>query len=162
MFKEFNPNPVGRTDAGDCAIRAVAKALNISWEDAYVKLCVSGFAMGDLPNADNTFGAVLRMHGFKKRVLPDTCPDCYRVEDFAKDNPHGIFVLGLGGHVVTIVNGDIYDAWDSSNGIPIYFWFKDERVNNESIQQSNTVSNILGASGSAAVSTDSVSKSTIK
>lgn len=34
MWKEFNPNPRGQR-VGDCAIRAVAVALNLSWERAY-------------------------------------------------------------------------------------------------------------------------------
>ena len=34
MFKEYNPNPVSRR-VGDCAVRAVAKALDIDWETAY-------------------------------------------------------------------------------------------------------------------------------
>lgn len=136
MFILYNPNPVGRYDTGDCAVRAIAKALNESWEDAFLRLCVAGFMMGDLPNGDSVFGAVLRQNGFKKKTIPDTCPDCYTVEDFSKDNPRGTFVLGLGGHVVTVVDGNIYDSTNSSRGIPIYFWYKDvesERRNGEPI-----------------------------
>lgn len=33
MYIEYNPNPVARK-VGDCAVRAVAKALRISWDDA--------------------------------------------------------------------------------------------------------------------------------
>lgn len=130
MYIEYNPNPVG-SNVGDCVVRAVSKALNITWEEAYVRLCIMGFAMGDLPNNDNVFGAVLRMNGFKKRTLSDSCPDCYTVRQFAKDNPFGTYVLGLGNHVVAVEDGDIYDSFDSSNGIPIYFWYKysDERMN---------------------------------
>ena len=132
MYIEYDPNPVS-SNVGDCVVRAVSKALNDSWENTYIKLCIMGFAMGDLPNSDNVFGAVLRMHGFKKRVLSDTCPDCYTVKDFANDNPYGTFVLGLGGHVVAIEDGDIYDAFDSSNYIPIYYWYRasEERINND-------------------------------
>lgn len=138
MFIEYNPNPVGQ-NTGDCVVRAVSKALNESWENTYLKLCIMGFAMGDLPNNDNVYGAVLRMHGFKKRVLSDTCPDCYTVEDFADDNPYGTFVLGLGGHVVTVEDGDIYDAFDSSNSIPIYYWYRDsERMRNGTNTNTNT------------------------
>lgn len=130
MYIEYNPNPVG-SRVGDCVVRAVSKALNTSWEDAYVKLCVMGFVMGDLPNNDNVFGALLRMHGFKKKTLSDTCPDCYTVKDFALDNPYGTYVLGLGSHVVAVEDGDIYDSFDSSYGIPIYYWYKstEERMN---------------------------------
>lgn len=126
MFIEYNPNPVGRYDVGDCAIRAISKALGETWEDSYLRLCVAGFMMGDLPNSDSVFGAILRQNGFKRKSIPDTCPDCYTVEDFAIDHPRGIFVLGLGGHVVTIVDGDIYDMTNSSKGIPVYYWYKDE------------------------------------
>lgn len=33
MWKEYNPNPTGRR-VEDCSVRAVAKALGITWEDA--------------------------------------------------------------------------------------------------------------------------------
>lgn len=124
-FIYFNPNPVMRI-VGDCAVRAVSKALDISWEDAYAKIIVNGFRMGDMPSADSVWGAVLRQNGFYKKAIPNTCPDCYTAADFCEDHPKGTYVLGFGGHTATVVDGDIYDAWDSSNEIPIYVWFRKE------------------------------------
>ena len=49
-----------------------------------------------------------------------------RQKDFCKDNPYGIFVLGFGGHVATVVDGDLYDSWNSENEIPVYVWFRKE------------------------------------
>ena len=46
MYIHFNPNPVGRT-VGDCAVRAIAKALDISLEAAYVTLALNGLQMCD-------------------------------------------------------------------------------------------------------------------
>lgn len=123
VFIEYNPNPVGR-NVGDCAVRAVAKALNTDWETAYVKMASNGFSMGDMPSSDSVWGAVLRQNGFKKEIIPNTCPDCYSAEDFARDNPDGTFVLGFGGHVATIVDGNLYDSWNSSKEIPVYVWRK--------------------------------------
>lgn len=123
VFIEYNPNPVGR-NVGDCAVRAVAKALNTDWETAYVKMASNGFSMGDMPSSDSVWGAVLRQNGFKKEIIPNTCPDCYSAEDFARDNPIGTFVLGFGGHVATIVDGNLYDSWNSSKEIPVYVWRK--------------------------------------
>lgn len=80
--------------------------------------------MADMPSSDAVWGAVLRRHGFKRKNIPDTCPDCYTIADFCEDNPHGVFVVGTGGHVVTVVNGDYYDAWDSGNEITQYVWYK--------------------------------------
>lgn len=43
MWKKYNPNPTGRS-VGDCAIRAVAKALSLTWEEAYALIVANGFA----------------------------------------------------------------------------------------------------------------------
>lgn len=122
-FIEYNPNPIGRK-VGDCAVRAVAKALGVDWEMAYVLIASNGFSMGDMPSSNSVWGAVLRQNGFYKMAIPDSCPDCYTFKDFAQDNPSGIFVLGTGSHVATVVDGDLYDAWDSSDEIPVFVWFR--------------------------------------
>lgn len=122
---DYNPNPTGRR-VGDCAVRAVAKALNLSWEEAYALMCFNGFQMGDMPSSDGVWGSVLRQHGFSRTAVPDSCPDCYTAEDFAKDYPHGVYVVGFGGHVATIIDGNLYDSWDSSREIPQYYWHKED------------------------------------
>lgn len=122
MYIYYNPSPTGR-NVGDCAVRAVAKALDLDWEKAYALIAAAGYAMGDMPSSNSVWGAVLRQNGFYKAIIPDTCPDCYTAADFARDNPNGTFVLGFGTHVATVVNGDIYDSWDSSHEIPSYFWY---------------------------------------
>ena len=123
MYIEYNPNPVGRK-VGDCAIRAVAKALNTTWERAYVLITDAGYKMADMPSSDSVWGAVLRQHGFYRSAIPNSCPDCYTAEDFCRDHPYGIYVLGFGGHVATVVDGDLYDSWDSSQEIPVYVWYR--------------------------------------
>ena len=125
MWREYNNNPTGR-NVGDCAVRAVSVALGIDWETAYAKLAYNGYLMGDLPNADATWGALLRQNGFYREIIPNTCPDCYTAEDFCNDHPTGVYVLAFGNHVATVKNGFIYDSWNSTNLIPIYFWHKKE------------------------------------
>lgn len=125
MWIRYNPNPTGR-NVGDCAVRAVAKALDLDWETAYDLIAANGFGMGDMPSSDSVWGAVLRQNGFYRQAIPNTCPDCYTAEDFARDNPKGTFVLGFGGHVATIEDGNIYDSWDSSGCIPVYVWYRKE------------------------------------
>lgn len=125
MWAEYNPNPISRK-VGDCAVRALAKALDTDWETAYAMAALNGFSMGDMPSSDAVWGAVLRQNGFYKATIPNTCPDCYTAEDFCQDNPKGTFVLGFGGHVATVKDGVLYDSWDSSKETPIYFWFRKE------------------------------------
>ena len=125
MWKEYNPNPVGRR-VGDCSVRAISKALDTDWESAYLMLVSNGFAMGDMPSSDSVWGATLRQHGFYRESLPNDCPDCYNVISFVKDHPEGTYVLGFGGHVATVVDGNLYDSWDSSMENPQFYWHKKE------------------------------------
>lgn len=122
MYVYYNPNPVGRESVGDCSVRAISKALDISWEDAYAKLAVNAFRMGDMPSSNSVISSVLRMNGFYRENLPCIHNDRYSVRDFARNNPRGVYVLGTGTHVVTVIDGDWFDSWNSGDEIPQYFW----------------------------------------
>lgn len=121
----YNPNPAGLI-VGDCSVRALCAALGLSWDEAYARLVVAGLELCDLPAANHVWGRVLRDSGFRRRVLPDTCPDCYTVKDFAHDHPAGVYVLAVPGHVVTVKNGSYYDTWDSGSTVPAYYWTKED------------------------------------
>ncbi|MDE6879976.1 MAG: hypothetical protein K2P20_01310 [Oscillospiraceae bacterium] len=124
-YAYYNPNPAGRS-VGDCAVRALSKALGKTWEETYAGLALEGFLQGDLPNADDVWGRYLRARGFTRHWIPDGCPDCYTVAGFAADHPQGTFVLSMPGrHVVAVVDGVVYDSWDSSREVPTYFWTKE-------------------------------------
>lgn len=129
-FKEFLNNPTGRR-VGDCAVRAVSKALDVDWETAYLMLVSNGFFMGDMPSSDSVWGATLRQHGFIRESLPDACPDCYNVIDFIMQYPTGTYVLGFGGHTATVKDGVLYDSWDSSMEHPQFFWRKRDEEKGE-------------------------------
>lgn len=122
-WKQFNPNPVSR-NVGDCAVRAVAAALGVDWETAFAMIAENAFQMADMPSSNAVWGSVLRQHGFYRYAVPNTCQDCYTAEDFARDHPHGIYVLGFGNHTATIRDGLILDSWDSSQLYPQYYWAK--------------------------------------
>ena len=126
MYVYINENPVGNK-VGDCAVRAIAKALDISWEMAYAKLVVNGFRMGDMPNSNNVISSVLRMNGFKRHNIPNTCPDCFTIREFADEHPYGTYVVGTGSHVVAVIDGNYYDIWDSGDEVPIWYWYREGR-----------------------------------
>ena len=123
MWRYFNNNPLGR-NVGDCAVRAVSAALGVDWESAYAMLASNGYLMGDLPQANSVIAATLRKNGFYKATIPDTCPDCYTAEMFCEDHPRGVYVLGFGTHVATVIDGEVWDAWDSTREIPIYYFYR--------------------------------------
>lgn len=123
IWHSYNPNPQGRR-VGDCAVRAVAKATGQSWDAAFAELAAQAQAMADMPSSDAVWGAFLKRRGFTKHLLPESCPECYTAADFARDHRRGVYVLAFGGHVATVKDGVLYDSWDSSNEIPVYYWEK--------------------------------------
>ena len=123
MYVYFQPNVCGR-NVGDCAVRAIAKALDVDWETAFALLTGFAFQMCDMPSSNAVSGAVLRKHGFVRETIPNTCPDCFTAEGFCKEHPNGTYVLYFGEHVATVVDGDLFDSWDSSHEIPQYYWRK--------------------------------------
>lgn len=120
-FAKYNPNPAQKS-VGDCTVRAISKALVQGWEETYIGLAVQGFEMCDMPSANHVWGAYLRKHGFRRHILPDTCPDCYTVEDFAAEHPRGTYILAISGHVVCVQDGEWHDTWDSGGEVPLYYW----------------------------------------
>lgn len=123
MYIYYNPNPEEKS-VGDCSVRAIAKATNKDWNDAYVEIALEGLSRHDMPSANHVWGAYLKKHGFEKRIIPTECPECYTVIDFCIDFPKGTYVIALSGHVVTVVDGMYYDSWDSGRENPIYYWAK--------------------------------------
>lgn len=124
MYIPFQNNPLNkRTD--DCVVRALSKALNKPWEEVYIDLCLKGLEMADWGNNNEVWDEYLRDKGFKREIIPDTCPDCYTLIDFCKDNPTGEYIVCTGSHVVFVKDGNFYDSWDSSNVVPIFAYRKE-------------------------------------
>lgn len=125
MFEYYNPNPCHKR-VGDCTIRAISKALDMSWEQTYIELAIYGFMYCDIMNSNNLWGRYLKDKGFKREIIPDDYPENYTVEDFCQDHPKGTYILALQNHVLAVVNGTSYDAWHSSEEIPLYVWSRKE------------------------------------
>ena len=121
MFIEKNLNPYNkRTD--DCVVRALAMALNIDWRSAYTMLSAHGLKLGDLFSKNYVWSDLLTSLGFTRSHIPDTCPHCYTVRDFAREHPQGVFMVGTGDHVLTVIDGDYIDSFDSGDMIPIIYF----------------------------------------
>lgn len=128
MFVLCNVNPA-QNIVGDCVIRAIAKLMETDWQSAYMGVIAQGYKMFDMPSSNSVWGAYLKDSGYKRHTLPDTCPDCYTVAEFCRDYPSGRYLLGTGSHVVTVIDGDYYDTWDSGDETPIYYWSKEDKQN---------------------------------
>lgn len=125
MYINLNLNPFHRR-ADDCVIRAIAKILDKSWEEIYADLCLEGLRYYDMPSANHVWGSYLKKHGYKRHIVPDTCPQCYTVRQFTEDYPQGEYILAIHGHVVAVIDGNYYDSFDSGDCVVIYYWTKGE------------------------------------
>lgn len=125
MYKFYNPNPVTST-AGDCVIRAICAATGDKWDKVYSELCQEGFERGDWGSNNTVWDGYLRKRGYKRYIIPNTCPDCYTIADFAADNNVGRYIVATGSHVVTVINGDWFDTWDSCAKVPLYYFVRSD------------------------------------
>lgn len=124
-FIFFNENPKGKR-TGDCTVRAISLALGVSWNEAHRILCQRSEDLGDMPSSNVVWASVLRSAGFYRAVIPNDCPDCYTVSDFARDHPWGIYVLKTQDHVLCQIDGNWYDSWNSGNEIVEYYFYLEE------------------------------------
>lgn len=125
MFVFNNPNPSG-SYVGDCVIRAISIASGKSWYETYVELCLQGLIMYDMPSSNRVWNEYLKSEGYKRYIIPDTCPNCYTVRDFCGEHFKGTYILGTGSHVIAVRDGNYMDTWDSGDEAPIYYWTKEE------------------------------------
>ena len=125
VWRHANLNPQGKS-VGDCTVRAIAIATKRAWVDTYLDLCLTGMVMADMPSANAVSTAYLKKNGFLRRTIPDDCPDYYTIADFCKDHPNGTYIIGTGSHLTTVIDGCLWDSWDSSNECPVYYFEKTE------------------------------------
>lgn len=116
----YNPNPKDK-NTGDCAVRAISKALDVSWHVAKLLLDAYSMEMAEVETSDSVWGMILSVHGFEMEPL--MCDRC-TLEGFCKKHNKGTYVVKLPNHVVAVVDGCYYDSWDSGKEIPIYCWKK--------------------------------------
>ena len=124
MWVYYNSNPIGRRTS-DCVIRAISVLTGKTWDQVYIEIFNWGFFLKDMASVNNLWSSYLRANGFKRRELPNNCPDCYTVKDFCNDFPIGKYMLATGTHVIAVIDGDYYDTWDSGFEVPIYYWSKE-------------------------------------
>lgn len=121
MWIKTNPNP-RKKEVGDCVIRAIAIATGMSWLDVYDDLYRVGRSEYDMMSSNAVWGLYLYQCGFEPFLLPESCPRCVTVREFARRFPRGRYIVGTGTHAIAVISGDYYDSWDSGSTVPSYFW----------------------------------------
>ena len=122
----FQPNAKDLKDQfGDCQVRALSKALNISWVEAFdltIPICremqtytifggTCEIGKESLRRIGFTYSGISNKKGSKRPT----------VDSFAKEHPTGAYIAKVAHHVVAIVDGKYYDTWDS--GQKSMYWY---------------------------------------
>ena len=123
MYIYANPNPCRREEP-DCVVRAVCLATGQDWDDVHWDLCILSHYECTMPSVNWLWDLYLHKCGFEKFLLPETCPKCVTVREFAKRYPKGTYVIGTGSHAVCVRDGNWLDIFDSADEVPTYFYRK--------------------------------------
>lgn len=114
----YQPNSKDVKDEyGDCTIRALCKALGVTWLEAFD----ATIPILRENQVVNIFGAPVEVRNKFLQALGFTYTGVSAkkgstrptVDSFAKEHPHGTFILKVAHHVVACVDGKYYDTWDS-------------------------------------------------
>lgn len=118
-YKNLNLNPKGRKTC-DCATRALALILDISWQDAlklqFDKSMETFYGLA----SKETIEAILKDHGYIKMKQPKRLNGKkFKVKELdeiipKEDLKSGVFVT-VARHSTVIKNGYINDIWNCSN-----------------------------------------------
>lgn len=124
-FVYYNANPKN-LKVGDCVIRALSKATEMSWDEVYDELYQIGRKKKRMLNDKATFKAFLKNHDFiqsnsergydNKRIT---------IDEFIDRSEHDImYVISTRKHLTVVYNGDIYDTWNTGNEKSGKYWYK--------------------------------------
>ena len=135
-FHYHNENPKNRITT-DCVIRAVSTATKTPYNQVVMELaemqCKTGYDDGD----KKLYDQYLQSKGFVKYSQPRKDDNtkftgkewCLRLQEDIDWATNGEqlknIVAHIGGnHVVAIVDGKVWDTWDSTNGCIGNYWVK--------------------------------------
>tara|TARA_Y100000385_G_C12841963_1_gene529179 strand:- start:43 stop:438 length:396 start_codon:yes stop_codon:yes gene_type:complete len=113
-------------NAGDCAARSVAIALQIPYKQAYLELARASKEFGFKRSARDgihkpVFEHFLKKHGWSWRSAPKFDGRKARCSDLL----HGRVIASQAGHYVAVVDGVPHDIWDCSNRMVYGYYAKD-------------------------------------
>jgi hypothetical protein len=127
----FVYNDGGREDAGfkgktkDCAVRAMAIALDLPYADVYRELAQANKDAGRKKSVrrgvmKEVYSTVLSQYGWEWRSAPKFDGRKARYNDL----PNGRCIARMAKHMAAVIDGDLHDSWDSRRKMVYGYWFK--------------------------------------
>lgn len=130
-FHYYNANPKNRI-TGDCAFRAISTALGQDYNKTVMEMaelmCKTGYAMND-SKGENKY---IESKGWVRCKQPRKDDNTkYTGKEFCKMIQNGVIkhkriIAHIGGHhIVAIIDGKVWDIWNSTDGTIGNYWVKE-------------------------------------
>ena len=127
LYKYENPNP-DKKKTGDCGVRCIAVALNISWNDAYELLAYYGRKNHEAAGAMSNIEEILLDHGFiKMSVKLQKGKKRPTMKKLLREDPDRVIVGQTIHHVTAARNGRVLDIWDTTER-PLYRYYVKKEI----------------------------------
>lgn len=107
-FRYYNVNPDNERK-NDCVTRAISLATGLTYRSIRKKLYhTSKLLECESKLCPTCYGfAIQQVLG----GIPKNC-DGYTVGEFADENPKGIYLIRISGHLTCLIDGVCYDTWN--------------------------------------------------
>lgn len=140
-YEYYNPSPKKRVKAdgtpmgwhkGDCTTRALSKALDLSWKEAFKLQCEKGMELCEETSQREVYEAVLLDNGFNKGAINKEWIKKYHcrpkvsklIDYFYQKNGKKKVVVKCPHHLVAAEGDILYDTWNSGDEAVLSFWYK--------------------------------------
>lgn len=116
---------------GDCVKRALSVAYRLDYDEVTNELNkIKRRKHMDAFNESPVYEEFIRIHGYRRtgRPVQFGLEKSNTVEDFCQHSPSGTFLVlcgkreGIPDHLVAIIDGDIWDSWNSSSWYLYQIW----------------------------------------
>lgn len=119
-FVKYNHNPLNKK-VGDCVVRAIGKALDLTWDKVFEDLVVIAREQKSSLNYKDVYEKYLKQYetipvkyetprGKKRLTVNEVC------------KLKGTFVILVARHLTCIIDGVNYDLWDCGNKSAYKIW----------------------------------------
>ena len=117
-FKFLNLNPLGKREE-DCVCRAISLATEKDYEDVQDQL----YLIGKLFRCESLCVCCYK-HLLDYVYNLDRIESFhgYTIHEFIELNPEGTYIIRVEGHLTCVIDGILYDTWDSRNQIVDIVW----------------------------------------
>ena len=119
MYKYYNANSHNR-HISDCSVRAISLATDRTWNDTYRDLSENARRRGMMMDS------IVFVEEYLDERYPRVCHYSHTVGEFIKENPRGVYIISMPGHLTTVIDGINYDIFDTTDREMWCAWMVEE------------------------------------